>query len=159
MNEFIIREANINDAETIVNFINGLAIFERLENECVVNEQLILKNVFENRFANVLIGEVNGFPVCFALYFFNFSTFLGKPGIYLEDLFVLPEHRSQGYGTKMLKYLAKIALEKDCGRVEWSVLNWNQPAIKVYKGIGAKPMDEWTIYRLTGEELSNFANC
>jgi len=94
--------------------------------------------------------------VCFALYFYNYSTFLAKPGIYLEDLFVIPEKRSKGYGTKMLKELVKIAISKNCGRVEWSVLNWNSPAIKVYEGIGAKPQSEWTVYRLTESEMINF---
>ena len=162
---FQIREAKRSDVNTIYNFIKGLAIYEKLENEFIATQADLEKTIFDHKFANVLIGneiedmdnEVrNEIPVCFALYFYNYSTFLAKPGIYLEDLFVVPEKRSLGYGTKMLKELVKIALSKNCGRVEWSVLNWNTPAIKVYEGIGAKPQSEWTVYRLTEKEMINF---
>lgn len=165
--KFIIREANRKDVNTIFEFIKGLAIYEKLENEFVASHQDLEKTIFDDKFANVLIGEeidvidkdnVIFTPVSFALYFYNYSTFLAKPGIYLEDLFVIPEKRSKGYGTKMLRALVKIALEKNCGRVEWSVLNWNSPAIKVYEGIGAKPQSEWTVYRLNGDEMINFGN-
>lgn len=158
--EFIIREANQNDIDTIYNFIKGLAIYEKLENEFIASKEDLAKTIFEQKYANVLIGNevTDGIenPVCFALYFFNYSTFLGKPGIYLEDLFVIPEKRSLGYGTKMLKKLVSVAIEKDCGRVEWSVLNWNTPAIRVYENIGAKPQSEWTVYRLTETEMKAF---
>jgi GNAT superfamily N-acetyltransferase len=159
--QFKIRQATRKDINTIYDFIKGLAIYEKLENEFIATHKELEQTIFDNNYANVLIGnEVdeaqNETPVCFALYFFNYSTFLGKPGIYLEDLFVIPEKRSLGYGTKMLKELVNIALTKNCGRVEWSVLNWNSPAIKVYEGIGAKPQSEWTVYRLTENEMINF---
>lgn len=159
--QFQIREANRNDINTIYDFIKGLAIYEKLENEFIATHSDLETTIFDQKYANVLIGneidEVgNETPVCFALYFYNYSTFLAKPGIYLEDLFVIPEKRSKGYGTKMLKELVKIAISKNCGRVEWSVLNWNSPAIKVYEGIGANPQSEWTVYRLTESEMINF---
>lgn len=158
--EYIIREATQKDIDTIYNFIKGLAIYEKLENEFIATKEDLAKTIFEQKYANVLIGNevIDGIetPVCFALYFFNYSTFLAKPGIYLEDLFVIPEKRSLGYGTKMLKKLVSVAIEKGCGRVEWSVLNWNTPAIKVYEKIGAKPQSEWTVYRLTENEMCEF---
>jgi GNAT superfamily N-acetyltransferase len=121
----------------------------------VATEETLKDSLFgETPFAQVVIGEFNGQPVGFALFFTNFSTFLGRPGIFLEDLFVLPEHRGKGYGKTLLAFLAKLAVDNSFGRVEWSVLNWNQPAIDVYKGIGAKPMDEWTVFRLTKNEMN-----
>ena len=107
--------------------------------------------------AEVAIGEYRGEPVCFALFFHNFSTFVGKPGIYLEDLFVIPEMRGRGFGKAMLRYLARLAVDRDCGRLEWAVLDWNEPSIKFYESIGAKLMKEWVINRLAGEELSALA--
>ena len=111
----------------------------------------------ERRYAEVLIGEEDGVPAGFALFFHNFSTFLGRPGIYLEDLFVRPEHRGKGYGRSLLARLAEIAVERDCGRLEWAVLDWNEPAIGFYRSLGARPNDEWTVYRLTGEALASLA--
>ncbi len=172
MNELKIREATANDVDIIYDFIKGLAIYEKLENEFIATKEDLSKTIFELKQANVLIGfEQSGtqnietqnnepqnteIPVCFALYFYNYSTFLAKAGIYLEDLFVIPEKRSLGYGTKMLKHLVSLAVEKDLGRVEWSVLNWNTPAIKVYQKIGAKPQSEWTVYRLTNQSMKDF---
>lgn len=162
MKELKIREATPQDVDIIYDFIKGLAIYEKLENEFIATKDDLSKTIFELKQANVLIGfefdtiQQTETPVCFALYFYNYSTFLAKAGIYLEDLFVIPEKRSLGYGTKMLKHLVSIAVEKDLGRVEWSVLNWNSPAIKVYEKIGAKPQSEWTVYRLTSETMKDF---
>lgn len=152
-NKFIIRKATKNDAELIYNLIVKLAIYEKMEDEVVTSLEELSENIFENNFAEVVIGEENGNAVGFALYFFNFSTFLGKPGLYLEDLFVEEDCRGKGYGKKLLLHLVKIAKEKNCGRMEWSVLNWNEPAIKFYKSLGALPMTEWSVYRLDKKSL------
>jgi GNAT superfamily N-acetyltransferase len=112
----------------------------------------------ERPYAEVLIGEEDGAPVGFALFFHNFSTFLGRPGIYLEDLFVRPEHRGKGYGRELLQRLAEIAVERDCGRLEWAVLDWNEPAIGFYRKLGARPNDDWTVYRLAGDALRDLAS-
>lgn len=142
----------------ILQFIRGLAEYERLAHECVADEATLKKTLFgERKVAEVVIGYDHDKPVCFALFFHNFSTFLGRPGIYLEDLFVNPDQRGKGFGKAMLAYLAKLAVERECGRLEWSVLDWNEPAIKFYKSLGAKPMDEWTIFRVTGDALTQLA--
>lgn len=154
---FTIRKAQPSDSKTIYNLIYQLAVYEKLENDVVTTPEELQKQIFENNFAKVLIGEENGIPVSFALYFFNFSTFLGKPGLYLEDLFVEPDYRGKGYGKKLLIELAKIAKEKNCGRMEWSVLDWNTPSIEFYKSLGAKPMDEWTVFRLTKDAINNLS--
>ena len=154
---FTIRKAQPSDSQTIYNLIYQLAVYEKLENDVVTTPEELQKQIFENNFAEVLIGEENGIPVSFALYFFNFSTFLGKPGLYLEDLFVEPDYRGKGYGKKLLIELAKIAKEKNCGRMEWSVLDWNTPSIEFYKSLGAKPMDEWTVFRLTKDAINNLS--
>jgi GNAT superfamily N-acetyltransferase len=156
--DLVIKEATIDDTEIILSFIQKLAEYEKLTDECIATVDDLKRTLFsEDRYANVLIGYYKERAVCFALYFFNYSTFLAKPGIYLEDLFVLTEERGKGFGKKMLKHLAKIAVEKGCGRVEWAVLDWNEPAINFYTSLGAKPMNEWTTFRLTGKELSSFA--
>ena len=153
-----IRSARKQDAKLIVEFIRGLAAYERLSGQVVVTEALLKKNLFGAKpAAEVLIAERNGSPAGFALFFTNFSTFLGRPGIYLEDLFVKPEHRGGGVGKALLRHLARLAVRRGCGRVEWSVLDWNKPAITFYRGIGAKPMDGWTVHRLTGGRLLRFA--
>lgn len=155
---FVIRQATEADVPLILQFIRGLAEYERLAHECVADEATLLRTLFgERRVAEVLIGSDNDNPVCFALFFHNFSTFLGRPGIYLEDLFVNPDQRGKGFGKAMLAYLAKLAVERECGRLEWSVLDWNEPAINFYKSLGAKPMDEWTIFRVTGDALTQLA--
>ena len=155
---FVIRQANETDVPLILHFIRGLAEYERLAHECVADEATLRRTLFgERRVAEVVIGYDGDQPVCFALFFHNFSTFLGRPGIYLEDLFVNPDQRGKGFGKAMLVYLAKLAVERDCGRLEWSVLDWNEPAIKFYKSLGATPMDEWTIFRVTGDALTQLA--
>lgn len=155
---FVIRQATESDVPLILQFIRGLAEYERLAHECVADEATLKKTLFgERKVAEVVIGYDHDTPVCFALFFHNFSTFLGRPGIYLEDLFVNPDQRGKGFGKAMLAYLARLAVERECGRLEWSVLDWNEPAINFYKSLGAKPMDEWTIFRVTGEALTQLA--
>lgn len=158
MTNFTIRPANKDDAPLILQFIKALAIYEKLEHEVIATAETLAHNLFGNRpYAEVVLGFLDNDPVSFALFFHNFSTFLGKPGIYLEDLFVKPEARGHGAGKKMLAYLAQQAKERGCGRLEWSVLDWNESAIGFYKKLGAKAMDEWTVYRVTGEALDNLA--
>ncbi|MEZ4889833.1 MAG: GNAT family N-acetyltransferase [Crocinitomicaceae bacterium] len=153
MANFSIRKATVNDAPKIVSLIKELAIYEKLLHEAVVTVEQIETNVFEKKYADVLMAEEDGEVVGFALYFYNFSTFKGKPGLYLEDLYVEPQHRGKGYGKMLLIELAKIAAANNCGRMEWSVLDWNTPSIEFYKSLGAQPMDEWTVYRLTEEKI------
>jgi GNAT superfamily N-acetyltransferase len=153
------RVATQADVATILDLIRGLADYEKLAHEVVATEDILLKNLFGERpYAECLIADVDGVPAGFALFFHNFSTFLGKPGIYLEDLFVKPDFRGQGLGGQFFKELAKIALQRDCGRLEWSVLDWNEPAIQFYKKLGAKPMDEWTAQRLSRHDIEAVAN-
>ena len=145
-----IRNANINDSATILGFIKELAEYENMSNDVVATEELLKQNIFEKKLAEVIIAEFDNKPVGFALFFHNFSTFLGKGGIYLEDLYVQPAMRGKNIGKTLLSSLAKLAVERDCGRLEWSCLNWNEPSIKFYKSQGAIPMNEWTVYRVTG---------
>lgn len=154
---FKIRIADESDCDTILGFIKALAEYERMLDEVEATEEILKKNIFDRQMAEVVLAEVDGTPVGFALFFHNFSTFVGKPGIYLEDLFVKPEHRGKGYGKKLLIYLAKLAKERECGRFEWAVLNWNESAISFYRSLGAKPMNEWRVYRLAGKELDKVA--
>ena len=154
---FIIRKAEAKDIATIFDLIKKLAVYEKLENDVITSEKELCENIFNNNFAKVLIAEEDEKPVGFALYFYNFSTFVGKPGIYLEDLFVEPEYRGKGYGKSLLIELAKIAEAENCGRLEWSVLDWNTPSIEFYKALGAKPMDEWTVFRLDKKGISDLA--
>ena len=151
--KFTIRKATENDAELIFNLIKKLAIYEKMENEVVTNVEQLKESIFKNNFAEVVIAEENSKPVGFALYFFNFSTFLGKPGLYLEDLFVEEDCRGKGYGKKLLLHLVKIAKQKNCGRMEWAVLDWNEPAINFYESLGARQIDEWQIYRLNDKTI------
>lgn len=156
--DFSIRFAKSEDTSLIFKFIQELASFEKLLHEVTTTETELKKTLFgEQKVAEVLIGEHQGKPVAFALFFHNFSTFLGKPGLYLEDLYVKPECRGLGFGLEMLAYLARLAKERGCGRFEWWVLKWNKDAIRFYERIGAKAMDEWTVYRMTGEELNKLA--
>lgn len=142
----------------ILSFIKELAEYERLSHEVSATEELLRFHLFgERREAEVVIGQHADEPAGFALFFHNFSTFLGRPGIYLEDLYVKPAFRGNGIGRAMLVYLARLARERDCGRLEWSVLDWNEPAIGLYRGIGAVPMDDWTVYRVAGEALQKLA--
>ena len=151
------RFAQPEDAALILRFIRGLAEYEKMTDEVVATEELLREWIFEKGKAEVLFAVADGTEVGFALFFHNFSTFLGRAGIYLEDLFVLPEHRGHGYGKALLKRLAAITVERGCGRLEWSCLDWNAPSIEFYKFMGAVPMDEWTVYRLTGETLQRAA--
>jgi GNAT superfamily N-acetyltransferase len=138
--------------------IRGLARFEKLEHEVELTDDLLAAGLFGPRpYAEAVLAEVEGQPVGFALFFHNFSTFLARPGMYLEDLFVLPEHRGQGIGRALLVHLARLAVERGCGRLEWSVLDWNREAISFYERLGAVAMSEWTTYRLTGEALDRLA--
>lgn len=155
---FTIRFATINDVELIHRFIVELATYEKLAHEVVATPEILKETLFGSRkTAEVIIAEELGKPVGFALFFHNFSTFLGRPGIYLEDLYIIPEARSKGYGKKLLSHLARLANERNCGRLEWWVLDWNESAISMYKKIGAIPMDDWTVYRVTGDALDTLA--
>ena len=156
--DFFIRKAEKADVPLVLDFIKKLAAYERLSHEVVATEEQLAKYLFgEDKVAEVVIGYYRDVPVGFALYFYSFSTFLGKPGIYLEDLYVLDKHRGKGFGKALLAYLAKLAVEKDCGRLEWAVLDWNEPSIEFYKSLGASIMDEWLVNRLTGEGLLKLA--
>ena len=154
MPELEIRAIFEEDAPLILQLIKELAEYEKLSHEVVATEDSLRRSLFgQRRFAEALIGEVEGEPAGFALFFHNFSTFLGRPGIYLEDLYVRPEFRGSGLGRALLAYLARLALERGCGRLEWSVLDWNEPAIGLYKSVGAAPVDGWTGYRVAGKAL------
>lgn len=154
----MIRPATPADVPTVVQLILALAEYERLAHEVVLDEAQLREHLFGARpYAECLIAEDNGLAVGFALFFHNYSTFLTRPGVYLEDLFVLPDHRGKGYGKALLIALAKLAVERGCGRLEWAVLDWNEPSIQFYKALGAKPMDEWTVYRVTGDALAKLA--
>ena len=158
MSKFFIKKAEKSDCSLILNFIKLLAEYEKLSHEVVATEEILESNLFsENVNVEVLIGYSENQPVAFAVFFHNFSTFLGKKGLYLEDLFVLPEYRGKGIGKKMLKHIAKLALERDCGRFEWAVLDWNEPAIDFYKTLGTEFKSEWVISRLTGNALNKLA--
>lgn len=158
MNEFLIKKAQKSDLGLILDFIQKLAEYEKLSHEVTATTEDLENSLFsESSNAEAVIGYFDNQPVSIAIFFHNYSTFLGKKGLYLEDLFVLPEHRSMGFGKKMLKYLAKLAIERDCGRFEWSVLDWNEPAIQFYKSIGAELKNEWIITRITGEQLIKLA--
>ena len=155
---FTIRAATENDVATILALIKELAEYEHLSHEVEATADDIRKSLFGDRpVAEALIGEADGIAVSFALFFYNFSTFLGKPGIYLEDLYVKPQYRSHGFGRRMLAHIARLAKERNCGRFEWSVLDWNEPAIRTYDRLNARPMKEWLLYRLTGEALKQLA--
>ena len=156
-NNFEIVPAVIGDEQEILNFINDLANYERLSSEVVATVDLLHKWLFVENKASVIFAVENGIKVGFALYFHNFSTFLGRAGIYLEDLFVKPNYRGRGYGKALIKYLAKTAVENGLGRLEWSCLNWNKPSVDFYLSIGAKPLNEWTVFRLTGESLESLS--
>lgn len=151
-----IRPAEPADVPVIAELIRDLAKFEKLEDQVTMTEERLAESLFgEHRYAETLLAEDNGTPVGFALFFHNFSTFLGLPGVYLEDLFVVPEQRGRGVGRALLRQLAQIAVERRCGRLEWAVLDWNRDAIGFYERLGARPNSEWTVYRLTGEALTS----
>ena len=152
-----IRYAERKDVALILQFIKELAQYEKMSDEVVATEAILEDWLFERKRAEVIFALEADTEVGFALFFHNFSTFLGRSGLYLEDLFVKPEYRGKGYGKGLLKALAKIAVERECGRLEWVCLDWNQPSIDFYKSMGAIPMDEWTIYRVAGERLKDMA--
>ena len=155
--QIIFRNAKESDVSLILRFIKELADYEGLLNEVVATEEILNEWIFKKKSAEVLIGEVDGMPMGFALYFHNFSTFLGRAGIYLEDLYVQPEYRGRGYGKAFLKKLAQIAVEEGCGRLEWWCLDTNKPSIDFYLSLNAEPMDEWTVFRITGDTLTELA--
>lgn len=150
---FKLRFADEKDVGLIWSFIKELAQYENMTNDVVATEDILKESLFEKKAAEVIIGEYYGKPVGFALFFHNFSTFLGQAGIYLEDLYVKPEMRGKGIGKIILSFLAKLAVERKCGRLEWACLDWNEPSIKFYKKMGAVPMDEWTVYRISNKAL------
>jgi GNAT superfamily N-acetyltransferase len=157
--EFEIREGTLSDIPIILTFIKELAEYEKMSDDVVANEKLLKEHLFgEKKSAEVVIAYYQNKPVGFALYFYNFSTFLGRPGLYLEDLYVRKQMRGNGFGKALLKHLAKIANQKNCGRMEWAVLNWNEPSIQFYKSLGAEPMNDWTVYRVTGESLQELGS-
>jgi len=156
---FQIRSARVEDVPVILQLIRDLATYERAPHEVTAREEQLVDVLFGERpAAEVLLAFEGKSPVGFAVFFHNFSTWLARPGLYLEDLFVKPEKRGKGYGRALLVELAKIARNRGCGRMEWAVLNWNEPAIKFYRSLGAKPMDEWTVFRLTPEEIGKLAD-
>lgn len=158
MTSLQLRVAEVGDTATVLSFIEKLAEYEKLSHECVATEEQLSKTLFgDRRYAEVLLAEVDGTAVGFALYFYNFSTFKAAPTLWLEDLFVDPDQRGNGIGKKLLQELCAISQREGCARIEWWVLDWNEPSIQFYKSIGAKPMDEWTVYRLDEKAISDFA--
>ena len=155
--ELTFRFTEERDTPLILDFIKWLADYEQLLDQVVADEATLTDQLFRKKNAEVLFALEDGKEVGFALFFHNFSTFLGRSGLYLEDLFVLPEHRGKGYGKAILQKLAAIALERGCGRMEWWCLDWNKPSIDFYRSLGAEPMSDWTVYRLTGETLNSLA--
>jgi GNAT superfamily N-acetyltransferase len=158
MSKILIRAATIDDASLILEFVKGLAKYEKAEHEVLATEAHIRSSLFESQSTTqAVICEKSGCPIGFAVYFYNYSTWLGKHGLYLEDLYVLPSERGSGAGKSLLKHLAQIAVQQGCGRFEWSVLDWNEPAINFYESFGAKAQEEWIGYRLSGQDLVKFA--
>ena len=158
-NQFEIRPAHVEDVPIILQLIRDLATYERAPDEVTATEEQLVDVLFGERpTAEVLLAFEGQSPVGFAVFFYNFSTWLGRPGLYLEDLFVKPDKRGKGYGGALLVELAKIARDRECGRMEWAVLDWNEPAIKFYRTLGAKPMHEWTVFRLTRDGIARLAD-
>jgi GNAT superfamily N-acetyltransferase len=157
MPKFEIRPAKPNEAGLILDFIKQLADYEKCSDEVVADEATIYHSIFVEKAAEVVFAEEDGVVIGFALFFHNFSTFVGRKGLYLEDLFIIPEKRGLGYGKAILKYLADIAVERNCGRMEWICLDWNAPSLAFYRSIGAVPMDEWTVQRMTEGVMKQFA--
>jgi GNAT superfamily N-acetyltransferase len=154
---FVIREANSSDINLIFDFICDLADYEKLRHDVTATPEILHESIFVKKQAEVLIAELDGVPVGFALYFHNFSTFKGKACLYLEDIFIKPQYRGKGFGKAIFNRLAKIAVERGCDRFDWAVLDWNEPSINFYKSLGAFPMDEWTVFRLSGDALKRVA--
>jgi GNAT superfamily N-acetyltransferase len=155
---FYIRPATADQVRLVLDFIREMAEYENLTNEVVADEDILRETLFgEKRSAEALIGYYNDKPVGFAIFFYNFSSFTGRPGLYIEDIYVKAEHRGKGFGRALLLYLARLARDKECARMEWAVLTWNEPAINFYKKMGAVSMDEWRIFRLYGDALKKLA--
>ena len=157
MSTVMFRAAERKDAGRILEFIRALADYEKMSDQVVATEELLTEWLFDKQAARVIFALEGDREVDFALYFHNFSTFLGRSGIYLEDLFVLPEYRGRGYGKALLSHLAALARAEGCGRLEWSCLDWNQPSIDFYLSLGAEPMSDWTVYRIAGKTLTDLA--
>ena len=157
MDTYKFRYAEAKDAGLILEFIRDLADYEKMSDQVIATEDLLRESIFQKGGAEVIFALEDGVEVGFALFFHNFSTFLGRSGLYLEDLFVKTQYRGRGYGKALLRELARIALERGCGRMEWWCLDWNQPSIDFYRSLGAEPMSEWTTYRLTGDTLRKMA--
>ena len=158
MKTFNIRSARPDEAGVVLDFIKKLAVYEKCSDDVVADEATLYHSLFEEHAAEVVFGEEDGVPVGFALYFHNFSTFVGRKGLYLEDLYILPEKRGLGYGKALLKYVAGIAVERNCGRMEWICLDWNESALEVYRSIGAFPLSDWTVQRMDEATLKQFAS-
>ena len=157
LTDFKLRFAEANDVPLIMSFIRGLADYENMLDDVKATEEVLSESLFERKMAEVIIAEYKHEPVGFALFFHNFSTFLGRPGIYLEDLYVIPEMRGMGFGKSLLAFVANLAIDRKCGRLEWACLDWNEPSIKFYKQMGAVPLDDWTVYRVNDEALAELA--
>lgn len=155
---FKLRETNKEDVNLILSLIKEIAEYENMLDEVIATEESLIQSIFVDERAHVIIGEVNGEAICYALYFFNYSTFIGKEGLYLEDIYIKPEFRGNGLGKEIFKFLGKVAKENGCKRMEWTCLNWNKSSIKFYECLGAIPMDEWTVHRLNENEISKLAN-
>lgn len=158
MSDLKIRPAVIEDTALILAFIKELAEYENLLDQVTATEEILTEWIFGKEKAEVLVGEHGGKPVGYALFFYNFSTFLGKAGIYIEDIYIRPEYRKKGYGKAFFKHIAGLCAARGCGRLEWACLDWNKPSIDFYLSLGARPMDEWTIYRLEEDEIEDLAN-
>jgi GNAT superfamily N-acetyltransferase len=157
MSELKIRPAVKEDVPLILAFIKELAEYEKLCDQVTATEEILTEWIFKRQKAEALIGELDGHPVGYALFFYNFSTFLGRAGIYIEDIFIRSAYRKKGYGKAFFKHIAGLCRERGCGRLEWACLDWNKPSIDFYLSLGAQPMDDWTVYRLSGEEITNLA--
>ena len=157
MSELTFRFAEEKDCGLILFFIKELASYEKMPDEVIADEGLLKEWIFEKKKAEVIFACADGKEIGFAVFFHNFSTFLGRSGLYLEDLYIMPEYRGKGFGKAVLRKLAQIAMERGCGRMEWWCLDWNRPSIDFYRSLGAEPMDDWTVYRLTGETLKKLA--
>ena len=157
MHRFTIRPAQPEETGLVLEFIKKLAVYEKCSDEVIADEATLYQSLFVEKSAEVVFAEEDGVVIGFALFFHNFSTFVGRKGLYLEDLFIIPEKRGLGYGKAILKYLADIAVERNCGRMEWICLDWNTPSLAFYRSIGAFPLDEWTVQRMTEERVKAFA--
>lgn len=156
-NNLVIRNAKEEDVSTLLELIKEIAEYEKMSDQVIATEETLMESIFKNNRANALILEIDNKKIGYCIYFYNFSTFIGRNGIYIEDIFIKKEYRGNGFGSEIFKFLAKKAKEEGCKRIEWSCLNWNEPSIKFYKSLGAIPMDEWTVYRLTEDKINELA--